>query len=220
MQAILIGATGATGKDLLNLLLKDDSFERVLVFARRDINMQHEKLKVYVIDFEKPAEWQHLVIGDVLFSCLGTTLKTAGSKKAQWKVDYDYQYEFARAASKNGVSTYVLISAAFANASSPFFYTRMKGELEQAVKKLGFDKLLIFNPPVLVRDNSGRPVEVLSVKVISFLNRLGLLRSSRPLRTITLAQAMINATKKEKIGFTAYNNVAIQSIARGNLFDK
>jgi uncharacterized protein YbjT (DUF2867 family) len=98
MHALLIGATGATGKDLLDLLLKDDDFHRVDIFVRRDVDSNHEKLNVHVIDFEKPDQWKHLVRGDVLFSCLGTTLKAAGSKEAQWKIDYDYQYEFAKAA--------------------------------------------------------------------------------------------------------------------------
>ncbi|MDA6130770.1 NAD(P)H-binding protein, partial [Escherichia coli] len=93
MHALLIGATGATGKDLLDILLEDDSFHRVDIFARRDLHIQHEKLKVHVIDFDNSEQWKHLVKGDVLFSCLGTTLKAAGSKEAQWKIDYDYQYQ-------------------------------------------------------------------------------------------------------------------------------
>src|SRR5215213_2193835 len=103
MHALLIGATGATGKDLLNLLLKDETFHQIDIFVRRKLELQHEKLHVHVIDFDKPEQWQHLVKGDVLFSCLGTTLKVAGSKEAQWKIDYDYQYNFAKAARENNV---------------------------------------------------------------------------------------------------------------------
>src|SRR5918994_4181591 len=117
MHALLVGATGATGKDLLELLLKDDAFHRVDIFVRRNLDLQHEKLKTHVIDFDKPYEWNQLVNGDVLFSCLGTTLKVAGSKEAQWKIDYDYQYQFAKAARENGMHSYVLVSSGFASPS-------------------------------------------------------------------------------------------------------
>ena len=97
MKALLIGATGATGKDLLELLLNDDSFEKVDIFVRLKLDIHHNKLNIHVIDFDQPDKWWHLVKGDVLFSCLGTTLKAAGSKEGQKKVDYDYQLQFEKA---------------------------------------------------------------------------------------------------------------------------
>ena len=114
MRALLVGATGATGKDLLGLLLNDGSFDQVNIFVRRNVEMTHEKLKVHVIDFDKPDQWKGLVHGDVLFSCLGTTLKVAGSKAAQWVIDYEYQYQFAKAAKENNVRSYVLVSSSYA----------------------------------------------------------------------------------------------------------
>ncbi len=101
MHALLIGASGATGKDLLELLLKDTDIKRVDIFVRRKLDFEHEKLHTHIIDFDKPEQWQHLVHGDVLFSCLGTTLKAAGSKEGQKKVDYEYQLQFAKAAKQN-----------------------------------------------------------------------------------------------------------------------
>jgi uncharacterized protein YbjT (DUF2867 family) len=195
MHALVIGATGATGKDLLNLLLKDDDFHQVDIFVRRDIDLTHEKLNVHVIDFDKPEEWKHLVKGDVLFSCLGTTLKAAGSKEAQWKIDYDYQFEFAKAGRENGVDNYILVSSSGASPNSLLFYPRMKGQLEEAVKSLGFPKVSIFNPPILERRNTDRTGEVIGVKAIRFLNQLGLFRSQRPMPTAVLAKGMINTAK-------------------------
>ena len=131
--------------------------------------------------------------GDVAFSCLGTTLAVAGSKEAQWRVDYDYQYAFAQQCKANGVPTFVLISAAGATAQSKLFYNRMKGQLEDAVKALGFPRLLIFQPSVLIRSNSDRGAENFSVKAIYFLNKIGLFKRYRPMPTEILAEKMLSA---------------------------
>ena len=197
MKALLIGATGATGSDLLELLLNDIEVESVDIFVRRDPGIEHSKLKVHVIDFKRSEGWRHLVKGDVLFSCLGTTLKDAGSKAAQWKVDYDYQYQFAKAARENGVGCYVLVSAMNASSKSRIFYSRMKGKLDEDVSMLGFPKLLIFKPPSLVRKGSVRKMEKMGVKVINVFNRLGMLKSLKPMPTYTLAKEMLDAVKNE-----------------------
>jgi uncharacterized protein YbjT (DUF2867 family) len=209
MKASIVGATGATGKDLLKILLEDDDFDRVDIFVRRDVDQRHDKLNVHVIDFDKTDEWKDLVKGDVLFSCLGTTLKAAGSKEAQWRIDYDYQYEFAKAARENGVDNYVLVSSSGASPNSFLFYPKMKGQLEEAVKRLGFSKLSIFNPPILERMGTDRSGEVLGLKVIRFANRLGLFRSQRPMPTEVLARAMVNAAKKREVGVHSYSTEAI-----------
>jgi uncharacterized protein YbjT (DUF2867 family) len=200
MKALLIGATGATGKDLLQLLLNDSEVKSVDIFVRRELELKHEKLTTHIINFDKPEEWENLVIGDVLFSCLGTTLKTAESKEAQWKIDYNYQYQFAEIAKKNGVSQYVLVSSAMASAKSSIFYTKMKGQLEDAVKLLNFPKLIIFKPPLLLRENSDRKAEIVGAKLIKFFNKIGLFRSQKPLSTKHLAEAMIKSVKTLKNG--------------------
>ncbi|WP_342043402.1 NAD(P)H-binding protein [Bacillus sp. OTU2372] len=216
MHALLIGATGATGKDLLDLLLKDDSFHQVDIFVRRNLDVQHEKLKIHVIDFDKSEQWRYLVKGDVLFSCLGTTFKTAGSKEAQWKVDYDYQYQFAKFARERNVNNYVLVSSGFSSPNSFFYYTKMKGRLEEAVKALGFPKLTIFNPPVLIRKNSDRTMEVAGLKAIQFFNKIGIFRSQEPLPTEILAQAMINSAKTKENGIFTLKGKAIWKCAKAN----
>lgn len=200
MKALLIGATGATGRDLLELLLKDEEIHQVDVFVRRELNFKHEKLNSHIIDFNKPEEWKHLVKGDVLFSCLGTTLKIAGSKEAQWKIDYEYQYQFAKLAKENNVNSYVLVSAANASSKSSIFYSKMKGQLEDDVKTLKFLKTIIFNPPLLIRENTDRKMEVLGAKIIAFFNNLGIFCSQKPLSTKLLAEAMLKSVKDLKNG--------------------
>ena len=193
MKGLIIGATGATGKDLLAKLLEDDTYSEVHCFVRKPMSISHPKLHAHVVDFDTPDAWSDLLHGDVAFSCLGTTLAVAGSKDAQWRVDYDYQYAFAEHCKNNEVPTFVLVSAAGATAQSKLFYNRMKGALEEAVKKLNFPRLLIFQPSILIRSNSDRSGENFTVKAFKFLNKLGILKRYRPMPTEILAEKMLSA---------------------------
>ncbi len=213
MKALVIGATGATGKELVKKLLEDPDFKEIHAFSRRTLPETHPKLTVHLVDFDKPSEWKHLVKGDVAFSCLGTTLKDAGSKEKQWIVDHDYQLDFARAAKENNVEDYILVSAYGANPKSKLFYSRMKGALEEAVKALHFNKITVFQPGMLDRKNSERSGEVLGGKIIKFVNQIGLLTSQKPLPTDVLAQAMINAAKIKSNGYSKIKLGAIFSFA-------
>ena len=203
LNALVIGATGATGKEIVSQLLEDDDFDSVSIFVRKDPDITHSKLKTYVIDFSKVEDYRELIKGDVLFSCLGTTLRTAGSKEKQYLVDYTYQYEFAKIASDNGVPLYSLISSTGANENSPFFYPKIKGKLEEAVKKLPFKTIQIFQPPTLIRQkNLIRLGEKIGIKIFSFLNYFGILKSQKPLTVSNLAKVMIEQLKtkqKEKV---------------------
>jgi len=209
MKALVIGATGATGKDLVNQLCQDSDFDEINIFVRRRSDFHHEKVKAHLVDFDHPEEWKHLVKGDVAFSCLGTTLKSAGSKENQKIIDYDYQFNFARAAKDNGVEDYILVSAYGANPDSKIFYSRIKGELEEAVKNLKFEKTTIFKPGMLERKNTDRNGEVFGLKIIKFLNKLGIFKSQKPLPTEVLAKAMIVASK---IKSNSFSEVKLHSI--------
>lgn len=196
MKAIVLGATGAVGLDLVEMLLKDDTFSEVEVFVRRAMPIENGKLITRIVDFKKPSEWQDMVKGDVVFSCMGTTLKAAGSKERQYEIDYTYQLEFAQAAHSNGVPIYILVSSAMANANSKLFYTRMKGELEEAIQQLHFQKEVIMRPSSLIRKNTTKTDEKVTVAVLKVLNALGLLKKQRPMPTEVVAKAMIVAAKQ------------------------
>ena len=204
MKALIIGATGATGKDLVTLLLNDDTYAEVHCFVRKPMSISHPKLHAHVINFDTPEAWADLLHGDVAFSCLGTTLAMAGSKEAQWRVDYDYQYAFAQQCKANGVPTFVLISAAGATAQSKLFYNRMKGQLEDAVKALDFPSLLIFQPSVLIRSNNDRGAENFTVKAFNFLNKLGILKRYRPMPTEVLAEKIRKEVAKVSQGIHTF----------------
>ena len=193
LKALVVGATGATGRELVKLLLENENFESVTIFVRTVPDISHPKLIINKIDFSRLHEYEHLIIGDVLFSALGTTLKDAGSKELQYIIDFEYQCEFAKLASKNKVSFFSLVSSAGANCKSLFFYPKIKGELEEAIKKLNFKKIQIFQPSFLVRqEDLIRNGEKIGIFFFSILSSIGLLKSLRPTSVKFLAQKMIS----------------------------
>lgn len=198
-HALVLGATGATGQELVKILLKDHVFEKVSIFVRRKVDLKHEKLNIHVIDFTKLEKYRDLVRGDVLFSVLGTTLADAGSKEKQFLVDFSYQFDFAKIASDNKVSILSLVSSLGANENSLFFYTKIKGKLEQAVKLLNFDKIQIFQPPSLIRQPElMRSGEKIGVKFFNIICRFGMFISFKPISVNVLAFKMIDESKLAK----------------------
>mgnify|MGYP001946166292 CR=1 FL=1 len=194
MKAIVIGATGATGRELVKQLLAKEWVSEVVALVARKKLPDHGKLNQQIIDFDKIEEYADLIKGDIAFTCMGTTLKIAGSKEAQWKVDYDYQYQFAQIAKRNGVPTFVLLSAMNADSRSSVFYSKMKGKLEESIVSLDFSRLMIFHPSLLIRPNTDRPLEKLSANILNGLNKIGLLKKYKPLRVSDVATAMIEST--------------------------
>lgn len=205
LTAIVIGATGATGKELVKLLLGDEDFQKVKIFIRRDDDLNHPKLEKNVVDFDRLDDWKNDLRGDTLFSALGTTIKQAGSEAAQYKVDLTYQLETAKAAADGGVKNYVLVSSTGADPKAFFFYPRMKGELEEAVKTLGFDRIHIFQPGILERNaDDDRTMENLGLTAIKALNSVGLFKSQKPMPVKVLAEKMIKVSKSapaEKVNY-------------------
>jgi uncharacterized protein YbjT (DUF2867 family) len=196
--ALVIGATGLVGKQLVQQLLADDRFIRVVVFVRRTTGVQHPKLQEHLIDFDAVDNWKDRIQGDVLFSTLGTTIKKAGSQDAQYKIDYTYQYNFAKAAADNGVPTYVLVSSAGATPSSRIFYSRMKGELEETVKKLPFQYIRIIQPGLLAGDREEvRMGEKIAYGITSLFKFIPGLDAYRPYQDTVVAKALINAALAE-----------------------
>ena len=201
-HALVIGATGATGRELVNKLLLDDDFSQVTIFVRTAPTINHKKLKIHEIDFKDLEKYKDLIKGDILFSALGTTRKDAGGKDQQYEIDYTYQYEFAKIAAENEVAIYSLVSSVGANAKSSFFYPKIKGALEEAVKKLDFQKIDIFQPPMLIRQPElMRDGEKSGIKILNKLNKIGILKSQKPLAVEALAEKMLKMAKtpsKEK----------------------
>ncbi|PTN10244.1 NAD(P)H-binding protein [Mangrovibacterium marinum] len=191
MKALIIGATGLVGSELTRLLLADNFFSEVIVFGRRSCGINHPKLKEYLINFDEPEQWREHVRGFVLFSALGTTLKQAGSKANQYRIDYQYQYEFAAIAAQHNVRHYVLVSSSGANANSRFFYPKIKGQLEEAVLQLDLPNITIFRPSLLLGKRAEkRLAESIAQRIMPCLTRF-IFRKYRPIPATTVARAML-----------------------------
>lgn len=198
--AIIIGSSGMVGTQLLDLLLISDEYSRIISLVRRKSGIQHPKLNEYIVNFDKPESYKNLVKGDVLFSCMGTTLAQAKSKNNQYRVDFTYQYQVAETAAQNNVPVYVLVSSAGANAKSGAFYMQMKGKLDEAVSKLNFSSIQIIRPGQLYGLRSEKRIaEKLAIKIMFFLNKLGILNKYKPIHAREVAQAMIVAAKNNSL---------------------
>lgn len=203
--AIVAGATGLVGNELILQLFKDSRIEKVVVLTRRATGLQHAKLEEHIINFNALDTWKKLVAGDILYSALGTTLRAAGSKEAQYQVDHTYQLSIAKAAAANGVNKYVLVSAAGTSAKSNIFYSRMKGELERDVQKLPFETIHILRPGMLKgkRENT-RTGEIIGGAVMEAVSYIPGLGSLKPIAGNEVARAMINASFRHVVGIHIY----------------
>ena len=148
MKLILAGATGLVGRHVLAFALADPRVEAVIAPTRRTLP-GHPKLFAPIVDFDRLPEDADWWRADAVACALGTTIKVAGSQDVFRRVDFDYPLAFARLAHRHGAQTYVLNSAKGADAASRIFYSRTKGELEQALRQVGFDSLTFVRPGLI-----------------------------------------------------------------------
>lgn len=217
--AIVAGATGLIGGFLLRHLIADPRYARIVALTRRPLGgVASPKLENLVADFdalEQSIANNDLMVDDA-YCALGTTIKIAGSQAAFRKVDHDYILAFAQAAKARGAKRFLLVSAIGADAKSGIFYSRVKGETEQAVSALGFDALHIFRPGMLIGSRAEkRPVEEIGAIVAPFLNAL-MLGPARPYRSIeaeTVAKAMVAAASNDIPGHQIHTYDEMERLA-------
>jgi uncharacterized protein YbjT (DUF2867 family) len=204
MTAILIGSTGLTGSFLVRQLLADPAISNVISISRKSLNIPDAKLtEVLVADLAELPSVASKIRGEIYFCCLGTTIKAAGSKENFEKVDHAAIVAFAKIAKSHDAKTFTLISAMGANASSIFFYNRVKGRTENDVKALGLRSLIVFRPALLVGPRTEfRLAEKIATKMLAPLAQFLPVRAQKSLITEaeTLARRMLAEGKAASPG--------------------
>lgn len=169
--AAIIGAGGLVGGHLLELLLRNDEYSNVIALVRRPLVIEHPKLKQQVVDFSKPDSWQ--LKADDVFSCLGTTIAKAKTKENFKAIDFGIPLSVAQKAKATGSTGFYLVSSMGADANSRIFYSRVKGELDEEIKKLHFAKTGIFKPSMLLGPRTEfRLGELIGQKLMKWLSFL------------------------------------------------
>jgi uncharacterized protein YbjT (DUF2867 family) len=205
--ALVAGATGAVGREVVSQLLEDPEFALVQILVRRSTGRQHPRLAEFVTDFDDLEDFARrhpqLFSVDAVFCCLGTTLRAAGSRAAFEKVDYHYVVRLAELAAARKVPKFLMVSAVGANPKALAFYSRVKGRVEEAVGRLAFTSLHVMRPSLLMgpRDEH-RPGEAAAQRIAPLLSPLllGPLARYRPVRTSEVASEMIHLARQDRPG--------------------
>ena len=196
-RALIVGSTGLVGGYLLRDLIHHSKFNAVHSLSRRPSGLDSPTLKAHLIDFDQIDTLDATTHGfdaDALFIALGTTRKAAGSKAQFRKVDFEYPLTIARKARAAGCDACHVVSAMGADAQSNIFYNRVKGELEDALKSLGFPQLYIYRPSILMGPRQEQRIgEQIGKTVMTALSplMLGPLKTYRPIHATTVADAML-----------------------------
>lgn len=212
--ALLVGATGLIGSQVLTRLLHAPYYSKVIVLTRSELPVKNTKLAEIIFDFDHPDVSQ--IVADDVFCCLGTTIKKAGSQEAFRKVDFDYSLRIAKLAKLNGANKFLIVTAMGADSKSSIFYNRVKGEVEDELKELHYNSLHILRPSLLLGERKesrlGERVGEIFASVLKPV-MLGPLKKYRAIDSAKVANAMIALAKKSDKGVLIHDSAELQQYA-------
>jgi uncharacterized protein YbjT (DUF2867 family) len=215
-SALLLGASGLVGGHCLQYLLGQPAYTKVAVLVRKPLTIDHEKLVQHVVDFSALEILGECLSANDVYCCLGTTIKIAGTQDAFRKVDFDYPVKIAALAQHCGANQYLLVSSLGADPHSRIFYNRVKGEVEEAIRKIPFTAVHIFRPSLLL---GGRKEHRTGEKAGAFImsglkyTLTGSLKKYRAIKACDVAKAMVRAAQMNLSGVHIIESQRIQEIA-------
>ncbi|TAF78247.1 MAG: NAD-dependent epimerase/dehydratase family protein [Sphingobacteriales bacterium] len=214
--AIILGASGLVGSHLLTLLLNSPAYTQVILFNRKASAVKHPKIKEILVDFSAPQSYQNAIKSDVIFCCIGSTIAKTPNPADYRKIDFDIPLFFAQQGVANGVQQFHLISSIGANANARNPYLKLKGEVENELKKQSLAGLYIYQPSFLLGKRlENRPIEKIFLNLVAFLDPLfiGSLKKYSGIQAQTVAQAMLNTSLIGTNGIHTYTSDKIKKLA-------
>ena len=209
--AVIIGATGAVGREIVNEILSGEYYNRVYILGRSSISKlpDDSRLEKIIIDFDNIDFDMDILENADVFASLGTTIKTAGSKENQRKIDVDYTVNFAKLC-EGKVRSFNIVSAIGANSKSKNFYNSLKGELEDKLKEMNLRTLRIFQPSLLIsKRDDNRFLEEIFMKVAPIFQFVlkGKIKKYSPIEASLLGKVLVRfATENKGKGTYTYND--------------
>ena len=204
--AIIVGSTGLIGSLLLSEL---SHFDIIRAISRKSIQGLSQNIQNTVVNFQNSDELKSALVGTDLFFCLGTTLKTAGSKEKFIEIEWELSKRILEIAARNGVENLYLISSMGADAKSAILYSKIKGQIENLVKDLGFKSVTILRPSLLLGNrHEHRAVEAIAqsvLKPIGFLFK-GPLLKYRAIDAQLVAQRLAEKSLSPSRGVRIFEN--------------
>lgn len=215
-SVILIGSSGLIGSNLLSELIQSEAISEILLLVRRSTDVSSSKVKELIVNFEKPNSYSIDIQADIIYSCLGTTKSETPNSSLYRQIDLEYPLNLAKLGQKNGVAQFHIISSLGADAGSSNSYLKLKGELEQELKKLTISSLHIYQPSFLIGE---RKKDRLADKIMKPVFRLidplliGPLKKYRSIKAADVARVMLNQSIKDLKGTFTYPSIQIQELA-------
>lgn len=215
-KVILVGASGLIGSHLLQALIKSDEVSEIMLLLRKPLDIADDKVQQLIINFDDLNSYTSEIQGDIIFSCLGTTKALSPNAEVYRKIDLEYPLKLAEIGIKNSVSSFHIISSLGANGKSSNSYLRLKGELEERLKKLPFQSLHIYQPSFLTGTRKDfRFGEKMAIKLFTIIDPLliGPFRKYRSIKAETVAEVMLKQSLKQVKGVFTYPSIKIQELA-------
>lgn len=213
--ALVVGATGLVGNELVKRLLASSEYVRVIIWVRKATGISDKRLKEIVIDFDKIEAYEMEDKVDHVFCCLGTTIKKAKTQEAFKKVDLEYPLALGRWAKDKRVSQFLVVTAMGADSKSRIFYNKTKGQLERGLREMGLNGLHIFRPSLLLGErNEVRSGERAAATISKFIPILfvGPLKRYAPIQGRKVAYAMYKTAIEGRRGICVYSSNEISKI--------